>query len=174
MKKIILIFIFGLLISQNNEMNNLSKNLKAFEPYIGKTYKGEFAELTPEKPVFDVQYWERILNGNGIKITHSVNDGEYGGESIIMWDLKSESLQSWYFTTAGFYTEATVTFEDKKVVSIEKVTGNPNGITKVKSIVQLLPNGEMHNKSQYFQEGKWIDGHEIYYKEDPEAKIIFK
>ena len=103
-----------------------------------------------------------------------MNDGEYGGESIIMWDIKSESLQSWYFTTAGFYTEATVTFEDKKVVSIEKVTGNQNGITKVKSIVQLLPNGEMHNKSQYFQEGKWIDGHEIYYKEDPEAKIIFK
>ena len=117
------------MISQNNEMNNLSKNLKVFEPYIGKTYEGEFAESTPEKPVFDVQYWERILNGNGIKITHSVNDGEYGGESIIMWDLKSESLQSWYFTTAGFYTEATVTFEDKKVVSIEKVTGNQNGIT---------------------------------------------
>jgi hypothetical protein len=103
-----------------------------------------------KNPVFDVQYWERILNGNGIKITHSVNDGEYGGESIIMWDLKSKSLQSWYFTTAGFYTEATVTFEDKKVVSIEKVTGNQNGITKVKSIVQLLPNGEMHTKAQYF------------------------
>ena len=112
-------------------MRNLSKHLEAFEPYIGKTYKGEFAESTPENPVFDVQYWERILNGNGIKITHSVNDGEYGGESIIMWDLKSESLQSWYFTTAGFYTKATVIFEDKKVVSIEKVTGNQNGITKV-------------------------------------------
>tara|TARA_B100000809_G_scaffold64481_1_gene61161 strand:- start:79 stop:603 length:525 start_codon:yes stop_codon:yes gene_type:complete len=174
LKKIILIFIIGLLISQNNEMNNLSKNLKVFEPYIGKTYKGEFSESTPEKPVFDVQYWERILNGNGIKITHSVNDGEYGGESIIMWDLKSKSLQSWYFTTAGFYIEATVTFEDKKVVSIEKVTGNQNGITKIKSIVQLLPNGEMHSKAQYFQEDKWIDGHEIYYKEDHEAKIIFK
>ena len=91
-----------------------------------------------------------------------------------MWDLKSESLQYWYFTTAGFYTEATVTFEDKKVVSIEKVTGNQNGITKVKSIVQLLPNGEMHSKAQYFQEDKWIDGHEIYYKEDHEAKILFK
>ena len=174
MKKIILIFSFGLLICQNNEMRNLSKHLEAFEPYIGKTYKGEFAESTPENPVFDVQYWERILNGNGIKITHSVNDGEYGGESIIMWDLKSKSLQSWYFTTAGFYPEATVTFEDKKVVSIEKVTGNQNGITKVKSIVQLLPNGEMHTKAQYLQNGKWIDGHDIYYKESPEVKIIFK
>ena len=174
MKIIILISIYGLLISQNNDMNNLSKPLKAFDSYISKTYKGEFVGSTSEKPVFDVQYWERILNGNGIKITHSVNDGEYGGESIIMWDLKSESLQSWYFTTAGFYTEATVTFEDIKVVSIGKVTGNLNGFTKVKSIVQLLPNGEMHTKAQYFQEGKWIDVHEIYYKEDPDAKVLFK
>ena len=133
--KIILISIFSLLISQNNDTNNLSKHLKAFEPYIGKTYKGEFVGSTSEKLVFDVQYWERILNGHGIKMTHSVNDGEYGGESIIMWDIKSESLQSWYFTTEGFYTEATITFEDKKIISIEEVIGNQNGITKVKSIV---------------------------------------
>jgi len=52
--KIILISIFSLLISQNNDTNNLSKHLKAFEPYIGKTYKGEFVGSTSEKPVFDV------------------------------------------------------------------------------------------------------------------------
>ncbi len=174
MKKIILIFIFGLLICQNNEMKNLSKHLKVFEPYIGKTYKGEFAESTPENPVFDVQYWERALNGNGVKITHSVNDGEYGGESIIMWDAKSEKLVSWYFTTAGFYTQASVEIDDGKIVILEKVTGNQNGITEVKSITQLLPNGENHTKAQYLQNGKWIDGHDIYYKESPEVKIIFK
>tara|TARA_Y100000758_G_scaffold281062_1_gene228408 strand:+ start:340 stop:669 length:330 start_codon:yes stop_codon:yes gene_type:complete len=109
-----------------------------------------------------------------VKITHSVNAGEYGGESIIMWNEKSGTLESWYFTTAGFYTEETVTFEDEKIVFIEEVTGNQKGITKVKSIVQLLPNGEMHTKAQYLQKGKWIDGHEIYYKESPEEKIIFK
>ena len=48
MKKIILIFIFGFLICQTSEMKNLSKHLAAFEPYIGNTYKGEFAESTPE------------------------------------------------------------------------------------------------------------------------------
>jgi len=174
MKKIILIFTFGLLICQNNELKSLSKHLKAFEPYIGKTYKGEFAESTPETPVFDVQYWERILNGNGVKITHSVNDGEYGGESIIMWDVKSEKLVSWYFTTAGFYTQASVEVDNGKIIVIEKVTGNQNGITEVKSITQLLPNSEKHTKAQYFQNGKWIDGHDIYYKEDPEAKLNFK
>ena len=86
----------------------LSEYLKPLQTYIGKTFKGEFADSTPENPTYDIQYWERALNGNAIKITHSVNNGEYGGESMIMWDAKLGSLVSWYFTTAGFYTKATV------------------------------------------------------------------
>ena len=174
MKNKIIILFFSLLIAQNSEMKNLSKHLAAFEPYIGNTYKGEFAESTPENPVFDIQLWERILNGNGIKITHSVNDGEYGGESIIMWDLKSESLQSWYFTTAGFTTNALMHFEDGKLISLEDVTGNENGITKVKAIIQFLENGDLQNSSKYLMNDKWVDGHTIYYKETPDAKIVFK
>ena len=69
----------------------LSENLKPFENYIGKTFKGEFANSTPEKPVYDISNWERALNGNAIRILHSVNNGEYGGESIIMWNAKKES-----------------------------------------------------------------------------------
>tara|TARA_B100001750_G_C15259532_1_gene471952 strand:+ start:53 stop:577 length:525 start_codon:yes stop_codon:yes gene_type:complete len=174
MKKIIFLFIIGILICKNNEMSNLSKHLKAFEPYIGKTYQGEFAESTPENPVFDIQHWERILNGNAIKVTHSVNKGEYGGESIIIWDMKLEKLVSWYFTTAGFYTQANIKIDNNKIIFIEEVTGNQNGITEVKSTTQLLENGEKHTKAQYLQNGKWIDGHEIYYKEASEAKVIFK
>ena len=114
------------------------------------------------------------LNGNAIKITHSVNNGEYGGESMIMWDAKLGSLVFWYFTTAGFYTQTTVIIEDGKLVSHEKVTGNENGITEVKSIMQLLSNGQLHTKSEYLQNGKWVDGHEIYYKEAPGEQVIFK
>ena len=63
MKKIILILTFGLLLCNNNEMNNfLSEYLKPFKPYIGKTFKGEFSTSTKEQPVFDISYWERILN----------------------------------------------------------------------------------------------------------------
>ena len=152
-------------------MKNLSKHLKVFEPYIGKTYKGEFAESTPENPVFDVQYWERALNGNGAKITHSVNDGEYGGESIIMWDLKSKSLQSWYFTTAGFYTEATVTFKDKKVVSIEKVTGNfilrlntfkrVNGLMDMRFIIKKTMKRKLY-LNKFFPLVFWCGKHNNY------------
>ena len=48
MKKIIISLILGLLIGGSNEMNNLSEHLKAFEPYINKTFKGEFANSTKE------------------------------------------------------------------------------------------------------------------------------
>jgi len=170
----IIILIFGLLIGQNNEMNNLSEHLKPFERYIGKTFKGEFSNSTKDKPVFDVSRWERALNGMAIRVLHSVNDGEYGGESIITWNVEKDSLVSSYFTTTGFMTNAVLHFEDDKLISIENVVGNKNGITKVKAIIELLQNGDLRNSSKYFQNGTWVDGHIIYYKEDSKAKIIYR
>ena len=172
----ILLFSFSIFVQGENVgiQRELSENLKPFENYIGKTFKGEFANSTPEKPVYDISRWERALNGNAIRIMHSVNNGEYGGESIVIWDTKKESLVSWYFTTAGFYTQATLHFEDEKLISIEDVTGNENGITQVKAIIEFLPDGNMLNSSKYFMNGNWVDGHKIHYKENPDAKVIFK
>ena len=128
MKKLIFIsrlLIVGCVFAQSRETTKveLSEHLKPLQSYIGKTFKGEFANSTPENQTYDIQHWERALNGNAIKITHSVNNGEYGGESMIMWDAKVESLVSWYFTTAGFYTQATMIIENEKLVSYETVTG---------------------------------------------------
>ena len=178
MKYIIsIIFLNSFLFSQSDSQSAhkiLSNNLKPFEAYIGKTFKGEFANSTPEKPVYDISHWERALNGNAIRIMHSVNNGEYGGESIVMWDTKKEILVSWYFTTAGFYSEAILHFEDEKLISVEDVTGNENGITKVKSEINLLPNGQLVNSSMYLMNGNWVDGHKIHYKEVADAQVIFK
>ena len=178
MNKLFSILVLSSCLFSKNESNdakkNLSAHLKPFENYIGKTFKGEFANSTPEKPVYDISRWERALNGNAIRIMHSVNDGEYGGESIVMWDAKKESLVSWYFTTAGFYTQATLQFEDEKLISIEDVTGNENGITQVKAIIEFLPDGQLLNSSKYFMNGIWVDGHKIQYKEVPDAKVVFK
>ena len=178
MKKLFTVLLLILCISCQHTADNintqLSEHLKPFEPYIGKTYKGEFANSTTEKPIYDISHWERALNGNAIRIIHSVNNGEYGGESIIMWDADKDSIASWYFTTAGFYTQATLHFEDEKLISIEDVTGNENGITQVKAIITLLPDGELVNSSKYFMNGSWVDGHKIHYKEAPDAKVVFK
>ena len=83
----------------------LAEPFKPFAPLLGKTWKGEFKDSTPEKPLFDVARWERALNGKAVRVLHSVNDGIYGGETIITWDAAKKSLVYWYFTTAGFRTE---------------------------------------------------------------------
>ena len=51
-----LILFFGLLVAQNDEMNSLSEQLKPLDNYIGKTFKGEFSNSTPENPKTEVIY----------------------------------------------------------------------------------------------------------------------
>lgn len=145
-----------------------------FLPFVGKTWRGTFADASAEKPMTDVSRWELALNGQAIRILHSVNDGEYGGETLIVHDREKQSLVFFYFTTAGFYTQGTASFESGRFVSTEQVTGNENGITEVKGVGEILPDGRLHSKAQYLQNGKWVDGHEIYYVEDPTAQVVFK
>ncbi len=152
----------------------VNEHLKPFLPFVGKTWRGEFANSTAEKPMVDVSRWELILNGQAIRIMHSVNNGSYGGETIIYWDKDRQQLLFFYFTTAGFYTTGTFSFEGEKFISHEEVRGNQNGITDVKAIGVLLPDGRMHSKSHYLQNGQWVDGHEIFYKEDATARVVLK
>lgn len=171
-------FFFALMLlvmaSHGQTEESLSKHLNAFEPFIGKTWRGEFTESTPEKPMIDVSTCERALNGQAVRLFHSINNGQYGGETIVMWDMEKESLVYFYFTTAGFYTEGTMTVEGNTIVGHEYVAGNQNGITEAKSTSTILPGGEMHVVSEYLQNGEWVKGHEVTYIEAPEAKVIFK
>jgi hypothetical protein len=177
------LFLGGLLVSVSaaqapnstpSGAGELVPELKFFESFIGKTFRGEFANSTPEKPMFDVSRWERAMNGRAIRILHSVNDGEYGGETIVMWDPAAKQIRSWYFTTAGFHTEGTFTIDGNRLVSVEKVTGNENGITEVKATSELTPAGVLSVKSEYFAKGNWVPGHTITYKEAPDATVVFK
>lgn len=154
--------------------DDLAPELQAFQPFIGKTWRGVFKNSAPEKPMIDISRWERALNGSAIRIMHSLNDGEYGGESIIFWDKEKQTLVYYYFTTAGFFTSGTMSFEDSAIVSHEMVSGNENGISEVKSTGTILADGRMLSKSQYLQNGQWVDGHEITYVEDAQAQVIFR
>src|SRR5688572_6704139 len=108
------------------ETQPLDEHLEPFRPFLGKTWRGVFKNSTPEKPVIDVARWERALNGKAIRVLHSVNNGSYGGESIIRWDKESKQLVYYYFTTAGFMTTGVMTVVDGKFVGIEKVIGGAN------------------------------------------------
>jgi hypothetical protein len=151
----------------------LDEHLAPFAPYVGKTWRGEFKNSTKEKPMFDVSRWEVALKGKAIRTTHSVNDGIYGGETIIMWDADKKALVAFYFTTSGFYTQSTFEFNDGKLHSREAVKGNAQGITEVEAVSELT-DGKLHVKSRYLKNGEWIDGHEITYTEAPDAKVVLE
>jgi hypothetical protein len=152
----------------------LDEPLKPFAPLLGKTWKGEFKNSTPEKPLFDVARWERALNGKAVRVLHSFNDGVYGGETLILWDAKKNTLAYWYFTTAGFRTEGTMKYEDGQWTTHEVVAGAAGGITEVRAKSKILSDGRLHVKSEYLKDGAWTAGREVYYQVSPEAKVTFK
>ncbi len=168
---VVILFIFPISIQAQEE---LSEHLAPLKPFTGKTWKGIFSGKDNDKMTRDVSRWERALNGQAIRIMHSVDDGVYGGESIVMWDPVKESLVFFYFTTAGFFTNGTIKFEDGQFISHEYVTGEKSGITEVIGTGKMLPDGRYLSKSKYLQNGKWVEGHEIFYVEDPDAKVILK
>jgi hypothetical protein len=152
----------------------LSEHLVPLAPFVGKTWRGEFVDSTPEKPMFDVARWETALNGQAIRVLHSVNDGLYGGETILYWDAGKARIVSHYFTTAGFYTAGTIEVKGGTVTSRETVTGNANGISEVESTSELLPDGRMHARARYLKNGEWVAGNEIVYAVDPQAEVRFR
>ena len=167
------VFVIGLCVPAY-PAESLIEQLQPLAPFVGKTWKGEFASSTTEQPVYDVSKWERALNGRAVRVLHSVNDGAYGGESIIVWDQKKQTIVFYYFTTAGFVTEGTMQVQDGKIVSHEHVSGEAGGVTEVKSTSEILPDGRMQGTSKYLKDGQWVDGHKITYREAPDAKVVFK
>ena len=174
MSKYIALFLVLSLHLTVSASDKLIPELEKFRPFIGKTYRGEFDNSTPDKRVIDVSRWERHLNGQAIRIEHSINNGEYGGETIIFYDKAKRKLRYFYFTTAGFYTEADVTFNGKTMISREKVTGNDNGVTEVKSKAWIQQDGSIKTQAHYLKNGEWVKGHGAVYQVAPDAEVIFQ
>ncbi|MCL1143731.1 hypothetical protein [Shewanella gaetbuli] len=142
---------------------SINPKLAVFAPYLG-TWEADFAVPEGKSPMKDVSLWERALNGNAIRTLHSINDGMYGGESLIFFDNKKQQLVFYYFTTAEFFTQGTIeVIDDNTFVAYEEVSGNDDGITKVKSTSTLLGN-EMSISTSYFKKGQWTTPEKRTYK----------
>jgi hypothetical protein len=151
----------------------LDSHLEPLRPWLGKTWKGEFKGSNPDKPTIDIARWERALNGRAVRILHSINDGTYGGETIVVWDEKKKALIYHYFTTAGFSTTGTMTFKEGKVFTHEVVTGAANSVTEVRATMEMRPDGTFHLKSEHLKNNEWTPGRQTTYQEDPAAVVVF-
>jgi hypothetical protein len=153
---------------------SLDPHLEPLRPLLDKTWKGKFEGGKSDNPMSDVARWERALNGKAVRLLHSVNDGIYGGETILRWDAKKQAVVYYYFTTDSFMTVGTMTFDGGKLIAHETVEGNARGVTEVRATTELLADGTLHLKSEYLLDGKWQPGHEIKYRQDPAARVVFK
>ncbi|WP_448549252.1 hypothetical protein [Thalassotalea fusca] len=163
-----------LLISQYAHAGDkeLAPQLQVFAPYLG-TWQSTFDTPAGKPPVVDVSMWERHLNGNAIRTLHSINDGEYGGESIIFFDKNRNSLVFYYFTTAEFFTTGTIEMvSDTSFVAYEDVEGNADGITKVKSVSEMSSE-KMTVSTSYLKKGKWTEPERRVYTRSSKS-VIFK
>jgi hypothetical protein len=152
----------------------MNPRFEPLRPLLGKTWRSVFPESTPARPVVDVSRFELALNGQAVRSLHSINDGDYGGETLIVWDQAKQGLVYHYFTTAGFYTVGTMRVEAGAIVSHEIVTGNADGVTEVKATSRVLPDGRLSVKTQMLKNGQWIEGRERVYAEDAKAVVRFK
>lgn len=155
------------------EERSLDENLQALQPFLGN-WRGEFKASSPEKPIVDVALWERALNGKAVRILHSINEGAYGGETLVTWDAKSKTIVYHYFTTAGFQTKGTMKIDGKKLVCHELVMGNTEGTTEVKSTIELPDENTMHTSAKYFKNGTSEQGREVTYRRVSDVQPVFK
>lgn len=152
---------------------SLAPELEPLRPWLGKTWKSETAAQS-DKPKIDFARWERALNGKAVRILHSINDGEYGGETIVRWDDEKKVIVYHYFTTAGFATTGTMTFGGGRVMTNEKVSGSAGRVTEVRGTSEFAPEGSFRLKTEYLKDGKWQPGREATYREDAAATVTFK
>ena len=165
---------FSVLMVLAAEEPKLDSRLEPLRPFLEKTWKGHFKNSTPDKPLVDIARWERALNGKAVRITHSINNGSYGGETIVMWDAKKQQVGYHYFTTAGFMTAGTMTFTNGKVLTHEVVSGNSGGVAEVKGMTEMRSDGSFVVKTEHLKDGEWTPGRETTYHEDSSVKVIFK
>ena len=152
----------------------IDPRLAALQPLVGKTWRGELSPPGAARPIVDVQRFELTLNGRAVRSLHSINDGEYGGETLFVWDDEKHCVVYTYFTTAGFYTTGTMQPEAGALQFHELVRGSSSGPREVKATSRVLPDGRLHVKSRHLKDGQWADGHEVYYSVDPKAVVRFK
>ena len=143
------------------------EKLAVFSPFIG-TWKAEFTDGT-----HDVSNYEWILGGKALRIMHSIDEGAYGGEALIHWNIDKEAITYRYVTTSTFYTDGTITPTEYGFDAHEIVHGNMGGISETRA-GYTMKDGEIHVWSQFFKDGEWAEKTTATYVKAPGVEVRFK
>ncbi len=138
---------------------------EAFGPLadlVGQTWRSEPAGQGAAGPD-DIARWSWDLGGRVIVSRHALADGSYGGVTYIYRNAASGALDYVYVTSAGFHTSGSYQMaEDGSWTAEEAVSGHPR-VTKVRSTAQVLADGRLRVRSEYFSDGEWAPGRDVIY-----------
>lgn len=132
--------------------------------FAGHMYRGVPTEASSES-VADVQLWLWSEDGEHLIIKHRLEDGSYGGDTVISKDESNGQLSYVYKTNAGFNTTGKFSVSpDGTWEAIEEVTGQSD-VTMVRSRGHKREDGALVSTSDYLKSGKWVPGHSFVYTE---------
>lgn len=148
--------------------------LAPLAPFIG-SWKTIGGSVDGSNKFEDISKWEWAFGGKIVKITHSVNQGAYYGESLIGWDAQQEKIVYRYVNNAGFYTDGVITPQENGAISVhEMVRGSLSGPSETLSEYRVGEDGLLHTWAQLKTGEIWSEKNIATYKRSPDAVVVFK
>ena len=146
--------------------------MKPLSPFIGTWTT--VANPDTKNKFEDVAKWEWAFGGKVVRITHSVNQGSYSGESLIHWDAEQKKIIYRYVNNNSFYTDGTITpLADGSITVHEFVRGSASGPTETRPAYKI-ENGKMVTWAKFLTDGTWGKASHMTYKLTPDAQPIIK
>lgn len=140
-----------------------------FVPLIGKTWRG--SGVGPDgADVEDVARWDWAVGGHAVRVTHAVNGGVYGGETLIA--REGEGFIFHYFTTGGFHTTGTISASAPGVFTIDQTVHGASSIRRLRSNGEVGADGVYRVRTSTEREGAWVETGGFDYRQDASARVI--
>lgn len=164
-------------VAQTTALPKASEGRAAYAPFaplVGKTWRGKGVGPAGGTHVEDIQRWEWILGGQAIRITHSVNNGAYAGESVVFRAPDGDGPEGiayvyTYVTTGGFYTTGVMRAKGAGAFVAEETVHGVPGLGKLKAVGTLGEDGVYRMRSSMDKDGQWVETGGFDYSEDASA-----
>ncbi|MBN8552215.1 MAG: copper chaperone PCu(A)C [Caulobacterales bacterium] len=138
-------------------------------PLIGRTWRGT---SLGSNAVEDVVRWEWAVGGHAVWAVHSVNNGVYGGETLIFPDRDSGQLIFHYFTSGGFHTTGQMSVTPQGVIEILETVHGVDGLEQLRSTMTVANDGTYRTRSQVERDGAWVEFGGFDYRVDARATVV--
>lgn len=139
-----------------------------FAPLIGNIWRGR--GVGPDgASVEDVQRWDWAVGGHALRVSHAVNGGVYGGETLIA--REGDAYVFHYFTTGGFHTTGTITPSAPGVFTIDETVHGASSVQRLRATGEIGADGVYRVRSSTQKDGAWVEVGGFDYRQDPTARV---